>query len=255
MAIRTDFTAGEVLAAADLNDTFDDARSNASNLTAGTMPEARLAAGVAVPIGTILETLRDTAPTNFALCQGQTLTAAESVYPALWAALPAAFKSGSDIILPDMRGRVNIGAGTGAGLTARTLGGTGGTETHTLTQAEMPVHTHTQNAHGHTQSGHVHSVTIASNGSHAHNVPRNLVAQFGTGTLGLQSSGGSAIPLNLTGDPQGTTTAGAHDHTTTVSESFPGIFNETATNQNAGSGNAHANMQPFVVVNKMIRIA
>jgi hypothetical protein len=39
MAIRTDFTAGEVLAAADLNDTFDDARSNASNLTAGTMPK------------------------------------------------------------------------------------------------------------------------------------------------------------------------------------------------------------------------
>jgi microcystin-dependent protein len=154
-----------------------------------------------------------------------------------------------------MRGRVNIGAGTGAGLTARTLGATGGTETHTLTTAEMPTHTHTQNAHGHTQSGHVHSVTIASNGGHAHNVPRNLVAQFGSGTLGLQSSGGSAIPLNLTGDPQGTTTAGAHDHTTTVSESFPGIFNATAVNQNAGSGDAHANMQPFVVVNKMIRIA
>jgi microcystin-dependent protein len=250
MAIRTDFTAGEVLAAADLNDTFDDARSNASNLTAGTMPEARLAAGVAVPIGTILETLRDTAPTNFALCQGQTLTAAESVYPALWAALPAAFKSGSDIILPDMRGRVNIGAGTGAGLTARTLGATGGTETHTLTQAEMPTHTHTQNAHGHTQDAHNHTASTDSQGGHVHN-SENYPLEAAPGTF----AAGSNARTRVIGGGIATTTAGAHTHSPTIGNSTPTIGNATAVNQNAGSGDAHANMQPFVVVNKMIRIA
>jgi microcystin-dependent protein len=250
MAIRTDFTAGEVLAAADLNDTFDDARENASNLSSGTVAEARLPNGVPVPIGTILETLRDTAPTNFALCQGQTLTAAESVYPALWAALPVAFKSGSDIILPDMRGRVNIGAGTGAGLTARTLGGTGGTETHTLTTGEMPVHTHTQNSHNHTQNNHQHSVTVGTDGSHTHN-SENYPLEAAPGTF----SSGSTARTRVIGAGIATTSAGGHSHSGVTQNEIASNNAETAVNQNAGSGSAHANMQPFVVVNKMIRIA
>ena len=41
------------------------------------------------------------------------------------------------------RGRALIGAGTGPGLTARTLGQQNiGAETHALNQAEMPPHTH-----------------------------------------------------------------------------------------------------------------
>ena len=38
--------------------------------------------------------------------------------------------------LPDLRGRVAIGSGTGAGLTARTLAATGGEEGHVLTSGE-----------------------------------------------------------------------------------------------------------------------
>jgi microcystin-dependent protein len=184
------------------------------------------------------------------LCQGQTLTAAESVYPALWAALPAAFKSGSNIILPDMRGRVNIGAGTGAGLTARTLGGTGGTETHTLTTGEMPVHTHTQDAHTHTQNSHFHTAITDSQGGHTHN-SENYPLEAAPGTF----SSGSTARTRVIGSGIATTTAGAHTHTPTVSNATAVNQNATAVNQNAGSGTAHANMQPFVVVNKMIRIA
>lgn len=44
--------------------------------------------------------------------------------------------------MPDLRGRTLIGSGTGSGLTARTVGGTGGEETHVLTQGEMPAHVH-----------------------------------------------------------------------------------------------------------------
>ncbi|MBI3443925.1 MAG: phage tail protein, partial [Magnetospirillum sp.] len=39
-----------------------------------------------------------------------------------------------------------IGQGQGTGLTARTLGQTGGTEAVTVVEAGMPVHTHTFNA-------------------------------------------------------------------------------------------------------------
>lgn len=44
--------------------------------------------------------------------------------------------------LPDLRGRAPIGVGTGTGLTARALAAVGGTETHVLSAAEMPAHSH-----------------------------------------------------------------------------------------------------------------
>ena len=44
--------------------------------------------------------------------------------------------------VPDLRGRSPLGAGTGYGLTARTLGEMGGEEEHTITIDEMPSHTH-----------------------------------------------------------------------------------------------------------------
>jgi microcystin-dependent protein len=40
--------------------------------------------------------------------------------------------------LPDLQGRVAMGQGTGAGLTVRAMGQTGGTETETLTTGQLP---------------------------------------------------------------------------------------------------------------------
>lgn len=51
--------------------------------------------------------------------------------------------SGADPLLPPLPGRVAVGAGTGTGLTRRDLGQLLGEETHRLTTAEMPIHTHT----------------------------------------------------------------------------------------------------------------
>jgi microcystin-dependent protein len=44
--------------------------------------------------------------------------------------------------LPDLRGRIPIGAGQGAGLTPRTLGQSGGSVTAGVNIAQFPVHTH-----------------------------------------------------------------------------------------------------------------
>jgi microcystin-dependent protein len=211
--------------------------------------------GVKVPVGTILETLRDTAPTGYALMQGQTLTNAETALPLLWAALPATFKSGSDIVLPNLQGRVTVMAGSGPGLTARALGASGGTEAETLTVAQMPVHTHTQNAHSHGMThGHTGIEHNHTQNPHTHTTPNLRVEQFGTGTLGLTLSGGAAEPLNLTGTNLTNATATNQAQTAGVNNFVGNTGGITATNNNAGSGNAHNNMQPFVVVNKMIRI-
>ncbi|XBQ15688.1 MAG: tail fiber protein [Oceanicaulis sp.] len=44
--------------------------------------------------------------------------------------------------LPDMRGRVPVGAGQGPGLSFFQLGQRGGSHTHTLTEAHLPPHNH-----------------------------------------------------------------------------------------------------------------
>jgi microcystin-dependent protein len=64
-------------------------------------------------------------------------------YPALYAALDAIYQIDADTFsVPDLRGRTVIGVGAGSGLTARAIADTGGEETHQLTEAELPSHTH-----------------------------------------------------------------------------------------------------------------
>ncbi len=105
-----------------LNGTVSAIDINASSVTAG----GNISAGNAfigrgtIPIGGIIMFSGATAPSGWALCDGTQGT-------------------------PDLRGRFVLASGSGIGLTSRTLGQTAGTETHTLSIAEMPAHTHKEN--------------------------------------------------------------------------------------------------------------
>jgi microcystin-dependent protein len=84
------------------------------------------------------------APSGWALCNGRLLPIAE--YGDLFALLGTLHGGDGRTTfgVPDLRGRIPIHAGDGAGsgLTPRTLGGRGGSETVTLTPAELPRHEH-----------------------------------------------------------------------------------------------------------------
>ncbi len=86
------------------------------------------------------------APRGWAFCNGQILSIAQNT--ALFSLLGTTYGGNGQttFALPDLRGRAAVHAGQGPGLSNYTLGESSGTETVTLTQAEMPQHTHFQPA-------------------------------------------------------------------------------------------------------------
>lgn len=85
------------------------------------------------------------APANWAQCNGGLLSVTE--YPALYSLIGTTYGGNgtTNFALPDLRGRLPMGQGTGTGLTPRTLGQMVGVETVTLTAANLPVHNHAMN--------------------------------------------------------------------------------------------------------------
>jgi Phage Tail Collar Domain len=105
-----------------------------------------------IPSGIIMPFGGSAAPSGFLICDGTSYPTAS--YPNLFAVLGYTYGgSGPNFSVPDMRGRVAVGAGQGTGLTNRTLGGTIGEENHALSLAELAAHTHTQPDHSHVIPG------------------------------------------------------------------------------------------------------
>jgi len=111
-----------------------------------------------VPAGTLLMYGAASAPNGYLLCDGSQVS--RTTYAALFAVISTSYGTGdgsSTFDLPDFRGRVPIGSGTGTGggssgtgapsggsaLTAVSIGTWKGEETHVLTVGELAAHTHT----------------------------------------------------------------------------------------------------------------
>jgi len=101
------------------------------------------AATIAVPVGTILPLAGNNLPSGgWLLCQGQAVS--RTTYATLYAQLGTAFGAGdgsTTFNLPDLQGRSIFGLAT-ANSNFNSRGKKGGTETETLTVAQMPSHSH-----------------------------------------------------------------------------------------------------------------
>jgi microcystin-dependent protein len=82
------------------------------------------------------------APKGWALCNGQLMPISQNT--ALFSLLGTTYGGDgkSNFALPNLQGSAPMQAGQGAGLSLRDLGETGGEQTVTLLDSEMPAHSH-----------------------------------------------------------------------------------------------------------------
>lgn len=161
------------------------------------------------------------APRGWAFCRGQLIAIASNT--ALFSILGTYYGGNgtSTFGLPDMQGRVAIGAGQGQGLTSYVLGEETGSESVTLIITELPIHTH------------------AFIPSASASVPQGIYEDAGTLTTPVNNYPAfSDLTYSTTQDgsmgPQSVTVTG------------------TMTPAPVGGTQPHSNMQPYLAMNYII---
>lgn len=182
-------------------------------------PSARARAAVGARTGDIGWTARLVPPEGALLLNGQAVSRTQ--YADLFEALGTTFGDGdgsTTFNLPDARGRVLAHAASsgsfGYGLTL-------GAATHTLTASQMPKHSHG---------------------------PGGTNGYF----VRVHPGSGSAAPNLVAFQTQNTSGGNRYGIATSTSESTAPIVSEPATTATAGSGSAHNNVQPTLVLNAYI---
>lgn len=151
-----------------------------------------------------------------------------------------------------IQGKFLLGASSGHG-----AGSTGGAESVTLTQAQLPAHTHSIPAHTHTVPAHTHTVpahthtgTTAKSGNHRHAVRRYQTAAVGGNRFCIQGTDDNVIfNTNYAGEHTHTftTNAGGGGNTGSAGAGNTGSGGEGNTGS-VGSGSAVGIMPPFLAV-------
>lgn len=194
-----------------------------------------------MPTGTMLETLATTPPPGTLLLQGQTVS--RTTYARLWQWVQDTSAGGFGVgdgsttfTLPDTRGKVLRGAATG-----ETVGQAVGSDSRTLTTANLPVHGHTGTAAS--TGAHIHDSgngQMASTGDHGGHFPGSQFNAAAGGDLGLaawNSGGGNR---------------GGHNHFFTFDILSAGAHAHTLTINNTGDGQAVDLRQASIAVNHLI---
>ncbi len=177
-----------------------------------------------VPSGTVVPFAGTVIPEGWVLCDGSLLDGGDPLYASLFAAIQTTYGAGegAGFRVPDLRGRVAVGAGQGSGLTPRIAGTAFGEEMHHLTIDEIPYHDH--------------GGLTSENGNHTHTTSGRSASDDGGGPDTHFALGDSNA--NRTWPGITINSAGSHRHTISP----------------AGGDQPHNNMQPSLVLNYIIKL-
>lgn len=219
--------------------------------------------GYIMPAGSVISYAGSAAPQGWLLCDGSAVS--RESYADLFAVLGTSYGVGDSSVtfnLPDFQGNVPVGRKAADG-DFDNLGKTGGAKTHQLTTAELPAHVHSVHPPSTgTSSGGSHSHTVdppstnsSTNGNHAH----SYWDQGNYPGPNLQHSSSGNFWNNE--QEETTSTNGNHSHTVDIGQFNSGITGSHShtldiaefDSGSAGSGQAHSILQPYQVINFIIK--
>ena len=229
------------------------------------------------PPGVISQYAGTTAPDGYLLCQGQEVSRVD--YADLFAVIGITYGSGdgsTTFNLPDLRQRVPVGLNSTG--TFNALNNTGGSETHTITNAQLPSHTHSFSATSSSDGAHTHPISLTSgadgnhnhggftnngtnDGTHSHTLGGGMYAPDVTGNWGgtfwvNNGSGGLTVPTTSSAHRHVIANSGTHTHPisgNTGAASANHTHTVSGTTGATGSGNAIPIVQPYIVLNYIIK--
>lgn len=186
-------------------------------------------------------------PAGYLLCDGSAVS--RSDYTALFEVIGTTFGSGdgeTTFNLPDLSGRVPLGVSM-----SHALGSTGGSETVTLTESELPAHVHEVPQHGHEDT--IGATTPAF--SHTITQPAFKYAKPNMNEGSPYSGHANLTLINGTSTVAATrSTSVAVDAHAAAACTMSGSIADKASfaSDSTGSGTAHSNMQPYTVFKYII---
>ena len=182
-----------------------------------------------VPTGSITAFAGSSSPDGWLICDGSSLS--RSGYATLFAVLGTTygFADGTHFNLPNMKGKMVVGYNSADG-NFDALGETGGSKTVTLTNTELPAHTHT----GTTDSSGDHTHTSNCTGSGL-----SLSTYSGNNTMNADVNSGGEPDLYAGQVALTINNAGSHTHTFTTGST--------------GTGSAFSVMNPYITLNYIIK--
>lgn len=210
------------------------------------------------PPGTIVPILTSQEPGDgWKVCNGQSLRKDE--YPRLFSIIGGSFGETPDTFrLPDLRGRVPIGADGAAALAPLSIGGAASV---TLSVDQMPLHDHpvSDAGHGHTFTPTPHGHTVTDPG-HAHGITdpghTHTAAIVDVDSAGAGSVAEGAEPGNTGSATTGITVQSATTGISVGDASAGGDIGTATTGITvgaAGSGQAVPILPPYLAVYWMVR--
>ncbi len=195
-------------------------------------------------IGTILSFGFNFAPSQWQLCNGQTLSISQ--YQALFSLLGTNFGGNGTTTfqLPNLQSRSPLGFGTGAGLSTFTLGQAGGTEQVSILINNMPQHTHIATF---TPSGGGGSVGVTINAS-TNTTGNSNIPNAANNVLGGAPASGQGATHTWAVAGSGTVPIGG------VTVTGGGGGGGTVTNANTGGSVPTAIRNPYLALNFSIAL-